>query len=189
MHIFFTEDFTFMVNEFLYAPDDPGTPTVWIELHLHAIADENFDPVQTHFPREIREDELVIAYLYTKEGVGKSLVYDAFDNLGFRHICASKNSNKWSCRQGFSLLDGRLFYLHDNFRCVRRERALPEGLYAGMCFLDAWKALDNGLEGAFVAAYQGFLEGIGIDVPDDLSLSCEREIDRRRAPRYRYGLE
>lgn len=79
----------------LYAPSDSGTSSIRIEMYLHTITNENFNSVQSHFSSEVRQnDGITMRKLHTKKGVGERLIYDAFYNLWFSHICVAKNSNK-----------------------------------------------------------------------------------------------
>ncbi len=46
--------------------DDPCPAAVRIELHLHTIADEHFNSVQTHFPGKVRKYRFAFVELYAK---------------------------------------------------------------------------------------------------------------------------
>lgn len=83
--IFLTDAFTFMAR-ILVAPDDAGPTAVWVELQRHTVADQDLDPVQTHFAGKIRKDTVPAFELHAKKGVRKRLINDAFDNFGFGHI-------------------------------------------------------------------------------------------------------
>lgn len=80
MQIFLTDALTFMVF-FSHAPRNTGATSVGIEPHLHAIADEHFNSVQTHFTGEVCQNDISAFKLYAKEGVREGLIYDPFDNL------------------------------------------------------------------------------------------------------------
>lgn len=66
---------------------------------MYAIADEHFNPVQTHFAGEVRKYGFSGIELYTKERVGECLFDDSFYDLCFSHICADKNSSNCLRRQ------------------------------------------------------------------------------------------
>lgn len=76
----------------LYAARDTRPSSVRIELHLHAIANEDFYPMQTHLTGQVREHNFSTLQLDTEKSVRKSLFDDSFNKLRFRHICAKKNS-------------------------------------------------------------------------------------------------
>lgn len=79
------------------APNDPRTPSIWIELYLHMITHEHFNSVQAHFAGQICQDDgLALRYLHTKKGVWERLIHDAFDNLWFSHTRHTKSAN--SCK-------------------------------------------------------------------------------------------
>ena len=72
----------------LSAPDNPRTPAIWIQLHLHPVSDEYFNPVQTHFASKVRERNFTGLELYAEERVGECLIDDSFHDFQFSHICA-----------------------------------------------------------------------------------------------------
>ena len=112
MQIFLTEDFTFMCIDWQNvtsipspksgvrdsilgrsgASHDPCPTPVGVKSHFHSIADKHLDPVQTHFPSEVREHPLATLDLYLKKSVGKRLIDDSINNLRFGHICVAENS-------------------------------------------------------------------------------------------------
>lgn len=64
MQIFLTDAFTFMVC--LAASGYPSPASVWIEMEVNLITDENLYFVQTHLAREVGEDEFPAFQLYAK---------------------------------------------------------------------------------------------------------------------------
>ena len=83
----------------LAATYDPCSPPVWVYVQLHAITDQYFNPVQTHFARKVRQNDIPGTEFDAKERVGERLFDDSFYNLCIRHICATKNSNTCLARQ------------------------------------------------------------------------------------------
>ena len=89
MQIFLTEALTFMVCE-LHAANDSSPSAVWIELHGDAISDKHFDPVQTHLPCEVCQNDITAFELYAKESVGERFFHHSFYNLCFSHNLRDK---------------------------------------------------------------------------------------------------
>lgn len=83
----------------LNAPYDARPPTIWVELDLHAIADEHLYPMQTHLTGEIRKYRFLRRELNAKERIRERLFDDSFYDLCISHICADKNSSNCPGRQ------------------------------------------------------------------------------------------
>jgi hypothetical protein len=77
----------------------PCASAIGIYVQLYAITDQYFNPVQTHFARKVRQNDIPGTEFDAKERVGERLFDDSFYNLCIRHICATKNSNTWPSRQ------------------------------------------------------------------------------------------
>jgi hypothetical protein len=61
----------------LEAPRYSRPAAVRIKLQLHAITDEHFDSMQTHFAREVRKYRVTGLELYAKERIRERLVDDS----------------------------------------------------------------------------------------------------------------
>lgn len=87
------------MRRYLHAPHNAGATPVRIELQLHAITNEHFNSVQTHFTGEVCQDDISAFELDAKEGIREGLIDDSFYNLCFSHNLRDKYSNPRGGRQ------------------------------------------------------------------------------------------
>ena len=70
---FFYRSFDFHLCGALQAPCNPALAPIRVKPHQNLVPYEDFDPMQAHFTREIRELSVTRSKRYPKKGVRQSL--------------------------------------------------------------------------------------------------------------------